>query len=143
MTHKIVLLAIALVFICPAAFASQDPVTKELQGALDTFTEGCQQELTTYCKDVTPGEGRVLACLYAFQDKLTPRCEHAFFDSVMQLDRTINNLVYAVSQCAEDLDKHCADVQPGEGRLIQCLEQNEDKVSKSCFKALEEVGYTD
>jgi hypothetical protein len=30
--------------------------------------EGCNKEFETYCKDVTPGEGRLLACLYAYED---------------------------------------------------------------------------
>ncbi len=47
-------------------FAAEDPITKGLQGALDTFATGCQQELTTFCKDVEPGEGRIIACLYRF-----------------------------------------------------------------------------
>ena len=32
---------------------------------LESVAKGCEKELTTFCKDVTPGEGRILACLYA------------------------------------------------------------------------------
>lgn len=62
---KKVMLFTSLLFMVLAspAFAAGDPVQKELQGALDTFTTGCQHELVTYCKDVTPGEGRIIACL--------------------------------------------------------------------------------
>jgi len=41
------------------------------QGLVDTITKGCDKELKEYCRSVTPGEGRVLACLYAFNDKLS------------------------------------------------------------------------
>jgi hypothetical protein len=123
------------------AFAAGDPVAEEVKGALDTFTEGCQQELTTYCKDVTPGEGRILACLYAFQDKLTTRCEYAFYDSVGQLDRALTDLSYVVSECRDDLKGYCADVKPGEGRLLDCLNKNEEQVSNRCNYALKDVGY--
>ena len=39
--------------------------------------EGCKTELATHCKGVTPGEGRLLACLYAYEDKLSSRCDYA------------------------------------------------------------------
>ena len=132
-----ILLGISLVL---PAFAAEDPLKKGVQGALDTFTQGCQQELTTFCKDVTPGEGRIIACLYAFQDKLTPRCEYALYDSVGQLDRVLTNLKYAVTECRDDLKSYCADIKPGEGRLLDCLGKNEAKVSARCNTALKEVG---
>ena len=132
-----VLLVLSLAF---SAFAATDPLTKGLQGALDTFTQGCQQELTTFCKDVPPGEGRIVACLYAFQDKLTPRCEYALYDSVGQLDRTLTNLSYAIGECRDDLKSYCAEIKPGEGRLLDCLNKNEAKVSSRCNSALKETG---
>jgi hypothetical protein len=130
---------LVLVFGLPA-FAAEDPLLKGAQGALDTFAEGCQLELTTFCKDVTPGEGRILACLYAFQDKITPRCEYALYDSVGQLDRTLTNLSYAVGECRDDLKSTCADIKPGEGRLLDCLSKNEAKISNRCNNALKDTG---
>ena len=134
------LLMVALLALSLPAFAAEDPLQKGLQGALDTFTSGCQKELTTFCKDVTPGEGRIIACLYAFQDKLSPRCEYALYDSVSQLDRTLTNLSYAISECRDDLKANCADVKPGEGRLLDCLSKNEAKVSNRCNAALKDTG---
>lgn len=132
-----VLLVLSLVL---PAFAAEDPLTKGVQGAIDTFSEGCKQELTTFCKDVKPGEGRLIACLYAFQEKLTPRCEYAVYDSVSQLDRTLTNLSYVVGECRDDLKKNCADIKPGEGRLLDCINKNEAKVSARCNAALKESG---
>jgi hypothetical protein len=37
---------------------------------IESVAKGCEKELTSYCSNVTPGEGRVLACLYAHNDKL-------------------------------------------------------------------------
>jgi hypothetical protein len=132
------LLALAVL---PSLALAETP-QKAMEGALDTFSEGCRQELTTLCKEVTPGEGRILACLYAFSDKLTPRCEYALYDSIVQLDRTLTNLAYAVSECRDDLKGHCAGIQPGEGRLLECLNRNTEKLSGRCRTALQDVGYT-
>jgi len=139
-TMKKWMMMVALLLLTLPAVAAEDPLQKGVQGALDTFTQGCQQELITFCKNVTPGEGRILACLYAFQDQLSPKCEYALYDSVSQLDRTLTNLSYVVGECRDDLKKNCAEVKPGEGRLLDCLSKNEAKVSNRCTAALKDSG---
>jgi hypothetical protein len=89
---------------------------------------------------VTPGEGRILACLYAYGDKLSARCEFALFDAAVQLERAISALGYVANECDADLEKFCGSVAAGEGRLLECLEKNEKKVSGRCKEALREVG---
>ncbi len=139
---KNVTLAVVLLLSCVStpALAAGDPVKKALEGPLATFVQGCETELKTYCKDVTPGDGRILACLYAYQDKLSPRCEYALYDSAAQLERALNALTYAATECRDDLKSFCADVKPGEGRLRDCLEKNEAKVSARCKAAMTDVG---
>lgn len=140
MKKQTVLAVFAVVFMVSSAFGADDPLVKGVGGALDTFAEGCQTELTTFCKDVTPGEGRILACLYAFGDKVSPRCEYALYDSMAQLNRTLTNLSYAINECSDDLEAYCAEVKVGEGHLLDCLNKNEGKVSSRCVTALKDVG---
>ena len=115
-------------------------VASAQQSLVDSVVKGCDKELKTYCKDVTPGEGRGLACLYAFSDKLSPQCEYALYDAAAQLERAINALAYAANECREDLTKFCADIKPGQGRLLQCIEKNDAKVSARCKTALKDTG---
>ena len=103
-------------------------------------SDGCKQEIDTYCKTVTPGEGRILACLYAHIEKLSNRCEYALYDAAAQLERAVAALTYVANECDDDLEKFCSSVTPGEGRLLQCLEKNEKKVSDRCKSALKDVG---
>lgn len=110
------------------------------KGPIDTAIEGCKKELDTYCKEVTPGEGRILACLYAYSDKLSGRCEYALYDAAAQLERAVAALTYVANECRGDLEKFCANIQPGQGRLAACLEKNDDKVSGRCKQALKDVG---
>src|SRR5512135_829612 len=91
----------------------------EDKGIVQTVADGCKTEIETYCKGVTPGEGRVLACLYAYQDKLLSRCEYALYDAAAQLERVVAALTYLANECREDLKSYCSDVKPGEGRLIE------------------------
>lgn len=114
--------------------------TAALANPVKTFVEGCEKELTAYCADVTPGEGRVLACLYAHQDKVSGQCEYAIYDAAVQLERAVAALTYVASACDDDLDKFCAGVPAGEGRLAECLNSNKKKISEDCKVAIKDVG---
>lgn len=41
--------------------------------------------------------------------------------------------------CAEDIQKLCKDVKPGEGRIAACLKENEKKLSKVCSERMAAV----
>ena len=114
-------------------------VTAE-QDLVESVANGCKTEIEKYCAQVTPGQGRVLACLYAHGDKLSSKCEYALYDAAVQLERAVAALSYVANECDADLDKFCESVAPGEGRLLQCLEKNEKQVSERCKAALKDVG---
>lgn len=109
------------------------------ESLLDSVVQGCMTELETYCKDVTPGQKRILACLYSRNDKLSGKCEYALYDAAVQLERAIAALTYVVNECADDLVELCADVPAGEGRLLDCLVENESKVTSRCKDAFKEI----
>ncbi len=115
-------------------------VASAQQSLIESVVKGCEKELKTYCKEVTPGEGRGLACLYAHSDKLSGQCEYALYDAAAQLERAINALSYAANECRDDLTKLCSDIKPGGGRLMQCIDKNDAKVSKRCKQALKDTG---
>ena len=115
-------------------------VASAQQALIESVVKGCDKELKTFCKDVTPGEGRGLACLYAFSDKLSPQCEYALYDAAAQLERAVNALAYAANECKEDLTKYCANIKPGQGRLLQCIDRNDAKVTTRCKQALKDTG---
>jgi len=110
------------------------------EGLVKTVADGCKTELETFCKDVTPGDGRVLACLYAHGDKLSGKCEYALYDAAAQLERAVAALAYVVNECADDLERYCSDVPAGQGRLLECIKKNDTKVSARCKDAIKEVG---
>jgi cysteine rich repeat protein len=60
------LLCISQVFISQGAFAQE--LTAEQRSA-------CMGDYEKYCKGVTPGGGRIIACLAKETDKLTPACK--------------------------------------------------------------------
>ena len=70
-----------------------------LESVIESVAIGCEEELTTYCSEVTPGEGRILACMYAFEDKLSGKCEFALYDAAAQLERFVGALTYVANEC--------------------------------------------
>ncbi len=129
----IVLIALAILPLLVTAATAQESV-------VETVANGCKVEIEKYCAQVTPGEGRVLACLYAHGDKLSAKCEYALYDAAVQLERAVAALTYVANECDEDLDKYCRSIEPGEGRLLECIEKHDKKVSKRCKQAIKDVG---
>jgi hypothetical protein len=41
--------------------------------------------------------------------------------------------------CAEETRTFCADVQPGGGRILQCLKANEGKLSQACTHRIQDL----
>jgi hypothetical protein len=124
---------VGMVLLCGGSAVAQ-------QSIVESVLKGCDKELKTYCKDVTPGEGRVLACLYAHSDKLSGQCEYALYDAAAQLERALTALTYVANECRDDLEKFCSNIKPGEGRLLQCIDKNNAKVSNRCKQALKDTG---
>jgi hypothetical protein len=110
------------------------------EGLIASVKEGCEKEMTSFCKEVTPGEGRILACLYAYEDKLSTRCEYALYDASAQLEHAVAALAYGANECKADLEKHCAKVEAGEGRLAACLKKNEKDLTARCKTAMKDIG---
>ena len=110
------------------------------ESLVEELKKACHTELTTFCKGVQPGEGRILACLYAFQDRVSGKCEYAIQNAAAQLEQAAAALKFAAAQCKEDLLKYCGDVKIGNGRVKACLDKNEKSLSDKCKEALKQTG---
>lgn len=113
------------------SLAAQDPVS--------TVITGCATEIETYCSQVSEGEGRMLACFYAHEDKLSGQCQYALYSAAAQLDQAVSALNYVAGQCEDDIMKLCANVEMGEGRILECLGAQEESVSPACKTAIAQV----
>ena len=100
----------------------------------------CKVELETFCKDITPGKGRIFACLQAYSDRLSSQCRDAVSDATGQIKVLAAAISFVKSECGEDLQQFCKDVPAGEGRIMNCLEKNDDNLNQRCRKALKEAG---
>jgi hypothetical protein len=131
---RIVIAALMVVLTgATAPFSAADSIVQSV-------AKGCEKELTELCTGVTPGEGRVLACLYAYQDQLSGRCEYALYDAAAQLERFVGALTYLANECSTDLRSHCGDVAVGQGRVAKCLLGNKAKLQQRCVAAIDATG---
>ena len=109
------------------------------QDIVSNVKAGCAPEIENYCSQVTIGEGRLLACFYAHEDKLSGQCQYALYTASAELEHAISALNYVAGQCQADIVKLCASVQAGEGRILECLDSQKESVSAQCKKAVADV----
>ncbi len=107
---------------------------------IDNMMTACATEIETYCSQVTPGEGRLLACAYAHEDKLSGECTWAIYRGVSELEAFVDALVEVVTACEDDLMKFCAEVELGEGQVATCLLEHKAEVTEDCRAAVEDTG---
>jgi hypothetical protein len=114
------------------AGAGDDPIDKVIAA--------CTPEIEAYCSQVAPGDGRLLACFYAHEDKLSGRCGWALYEGAAQLEQFATAINHLAAQCWDDLVEHCGDVEMGEGRVGTCLLEHKAEVSDACGHAIDDVG---
>lgn len=115
-----------------AAEEAAGPIEKFVGKHIDQLETACRTELDTYCKTVTPGEGRKVACIFAHNDKLSRPCENALYDSADEFRNASQNLSDFAAACQTDIEKFCPAVQAGGGRILACLEKNKTQISGTC-----------
>ena len=101
--------------------------------------KACEADIKTYCSQVTLGDGRLLACMYAHEDKISPECDVAIADAADQLDWFLSSVREALETCAPDIQKHCADVEAGQGRIYACLRIKKDQIGDDCKGVVDNV----
>jgi Golgi apparatus protein 1 len=113
-----------------AKTADQQPKLKQLMA---NFKQKCDSDIKKYCGDVTPGQGRVAACLRSKEDKLSDSCRTAYNGTLDDVSKRMERAEIAFrKQCGNDVQKFCAEVPSGQGRLWNCLDQHESDLSQSC-----------
>jgi hypothetical protein len=96
--------------------------------------KSCKPDVEKYCKEVKPGGGRILRCLKENHDKLSGECKEQMAEAKEKMKEKMKETEEA---CKEDVEEFCKDVQPGEGRIMQCLKKHEEHISKKCRSAFE------
>ncbi|MEO0994247.1 MAG: cysteine rich repeat-containing protein [Pseudomonadota bacterium] len=94
--------------------------------------EACSADIAQRCTDVEPGHGRIMACLYAHEDKVTDSCDAAMADTADFIDLMFDRLHTIKTQCGDDIRTYCQSVEIGHGRILSCLAKQQSSLSESC-----------
>lgn len=103
----------------------------------DYVSSACSTELKEFCSTVTPGEGRLLSCAAAHSDKLSDQCAGALVNASMILADMTDQVLATADACETELVAFCGDVEVGEGRVLQCLDDHDDELGEVCEDALD------
>ncbi|MGD0231830.1 MAG: cysteine rich repeat-containing protein [Syntrophorhabdales bacterium] len=96
----------------------------------------CMGDIERYCRGVEPGGGRIGECLVLHKEELTPGCKFHMAEVAEQIKEVHQ-------ACKDDVMWFCGGVQPGGGRIAQCLKANRERLSMGCkvklFEAKQEM----
>eukprot|EP00879_Flechtneria_rotunda_P000602 GHRR01000712.1.p1 GENE.GHRR01000712.1~~GHRR01000712.1.p1 ORF type:complete len:883 (+),score=207.41 GHRR01000712.1:2504-5152(+) len=101
----------------------------------------CHGSVEQLCKDVDPGNGLEIDCLFENSKSLGWDCLAQVFRVKKEAATDIRLNIKLFKTCLNDQRKFCKDVEPGHMRVQECLEDNMDKsgFSNRCRTALEDV----
>jgi hypothetical protein len=95
----------------------------------------CTADVYKFCQDIPRGQGDVAKCLAQNQEGLSPGCQG-------RLSALSEQVKEAGEACGDDIMMLCGDVQPGGGRVAQCLKGHESWLSFNCKVKLGLVGFS-
>jgi hypothetical protein len=128
------ILAAALALTANLVFAEDKPdgKPKSPEGARQG-SRPCEEEIKRLCPDIKPGEGRIAECVRQHEKEFSPQCQkkHA------EMEKHKQAVEHAKKACHDDVQKFCKDVDPGEGRMVRCLEEHEKNLTEGCRATLE------
>jgi hypothetical protein len=144
----------------PAAKASSAaPAAKPSSAQVSTIRSACRSDYPKVCAGVPTGGAAALQCLEKNKSKLSASCEKAVAAVgggaapagapaaaapaaaapaviVLRPLRPREELMVLRSACGGDVRSLCGGVQPGGGRIVQCLARNAGSLSPACRDVL-------
>jgi hypothetical protein len=99
----------------------------------------CAKDIKKYCSTVTPGEGRMIYCMQAHEDKISSKCAFELEDAATAIQTAADALKDGVIACKAEINGVCGKIKPGEGRIATCLLENKSTASAGCVEAIARV----
>ena len=118
-----------------AVFADQKREHSDVRLHVE-LSRSCDADVKSLCGEIEPGEGRVLACLKRERAAVkAPECRRAVLRLMMS--HADNYLLDAplAAACHDDVIEHCSAVEPGHGRVHECLRAVPNALSPACLAA--------
>ena len=120
--------ALVAVVCAPSNLSAQSSLKDRLTAAVNAVEGACAADISKFCSNVTKGEGRVLACMYAHDDQLSRTCQFALYRTARNLDRALNRVERIADACWNDIEAQCGDAD----RIGKCVMEKAGSLSPSC-----------
>ncbi len=96
----------------------------------------CSEDIAKFCKQVGTDKQAVLDCLEQHEHELSGSCRD-YEAKIMEGTRAekrerVREAILMRQACQEEIANFCKDVNSGQGRIIECLSENESKLSVPC-----------
>ena len=129
-------LAAMMIFSASQAMSVESDLARKARAKADAVAvkieKACAKDVSSLCSSVTPGEGRLLMCMLAHEDKVSDGCFDALFATAQQIELAVSNVFRAASVCGPEVEKLCTSTEPGEGRVVACVKKKKTELSSSC-----------
>jgi hypothetical protein len=85
----------------------------------------CTQDIQKLCPGVEPGGGRIMKCLQEHVVEVSEACKERLHEGKEKVRDKMQS-------CKDDAQKFCKGIQPGGGRIIECLKSHQNELSPAC-----------
>jgi Golgi apparatus protein 1 len=133
------LLAILSISSVSAQSSIGKTILEKLAVKVSKLESVCAKDIKKYCTTVTPGEGRMVYCMQAHEDKVSIKCAFELGDAAANVQTTADALKDGVTACKAEIASVCGKIVPGQGRIATCLLDNKSTVSGGCAEAIKKI----
>jgi hypothetical protein len=96
--------------------------------AIETVEAACAADIEKFCGNVTRGEGRVIVCMKAHDDKLSRRCQFALYRVSRNLEGALDRVERVADACWNDIQAHCQNADS----IARCVMEEGPTLSPAC-----------
>ena len=142
MIKTLSILILATVFASGSAIAEGKKLAEKIADSNLTVSitiPNCDADAAILCPGLSHDGKKSMLCLMAYEDNLSLACKLGIVEAALIFELGMLDINYSINACEADADKYCLDVEPGAGRIVSCLRENKNKISKGCISALKET----
>ncbi len=146
MIRTLSILILSTVFASGTAIAEGKKLAEKLSSsdiAISIEIPGCDADSAILCPGLSHSSKKTMMCLMAYEENLSLGCKLGIVEAALIFELGMLDINHSISACEADADKYCLDVEPGAGRIVSCLRENESKITEGCTSALKETGMWD
>ena len=114
-------------------------ILEKLTARVAKLESACSKDIKKYCRTVTPGEGRMIYCMHAHEDKISAKCAYELGEAATSVQASADALKDAVIACKAEINGVCGKILPGQGRIAACLLANKSTASSGCAQAIQKI----